>query len=458
MLGYQGIHQFSIVRRNAIRALAEQRQNGVSRYDVAQGDFFHNGEELLPEVRQWHEGLRQAVRRTDHITVPLLDFVEKHMLTPTETRLPAEELYPQIQQLMDQIEVEQIPPEMDALMKTLFVIDQDAASTPGWVAKERTVQHNVSNNLTNKPPFELLKTASRFEALSRVSGFVTGNLATAEKYQVHPEAVYHTTGTDQTTEALHQSRLSLHGGSPPHASIQRRPTVTTQRNSSGHGGQLPHQPQNVIQAAEQSGNTNWGMSLKRGDPDHVLRAYFDNRDIKFLVDNASSMTEHWDEATFLLETLVKKAAPFDPDGMDLYFTLGREGVQGKRKAEPFRSAMTKARPKPGWSTDMTGALERIFKEYFDTVAERRRKRKSPKEDLTLIILTDGIWGATDDKEEVGRYVVTVLKKLEELGIYGFKKRPVSIEFVQLGDDDDATLRLEALDNDMPVKGYKYVYP
>jgi hypothetical protein len=58
---------------------------------------------------------------------------------------------------------------------------------------------------------------------------------------------------------------------------------------------------------------------------------------------------------------------------------------------------------------------------------------------------------------VYNYMATeLLPKLEERNILRFKQRPVSIEFVQFGDNDDATERLRALDDDMEFKGYKYV--
>lgn len=471
VLGYQGIGQFRIIRQKAIDGLVRQQQNDTSGGEtIMHGDFFHNGREVLPEVKQWHLLLRSSIRKTDHITSALLDLVETRLLIAVDSRISAEELYTTLQRLIGETEVEETDPEMDALMKTLVEIDQNAPSTPAeWRSTTIKAQASQDTVHLNDPRIELRKTASRFEALSKVTRVMVDNVGSSTPvHQQHRHSRVYNPPIDQSTDAVNHHRMSSTSFSPLPF---RRSTTGTQRPANT----VIHQPQNAIQAREQFGNTNWVKMLKRGDADLVLKAYFDNRDIvcdqrsfcviyktnrrqKFLVDNASSMGPYWDEATFLLETLVNKASPFDPDGMDLYFTLGKESVTREKGSSAFRRSMGRAKPSnlEVTSTDMTRALERIFEAYFNTVQERRRKKKSPKEDLTLIVLTDGVWDATDDKEEVGRYIVTIMKRLEQLDIGGFKKRPVSIEFVQLGNDDDATERLRALDDDMPVKGYKYV--
>jgi hypothetical protein len=181
------------------------------------------------------------------------------------------------------------------------------------------------------------------------------------------------------------------------------------------------------------------------------------------VDNATSMEPYWDEATYLLETLVMKAKPFDDDGMDLFFTLGQASVKGKKDEKLFREKMRSQRPKTAsvLKTDMVVPIEQIFKSYFkllDSYEDKYRKSKKRTDPrLTLVILTDGMWAATEHSDEVYHYMVKdLLPKLDERNILRFKQRPVSIEFVQFGDNDDATERLRALDDDMEYKGYKYV--
>ena len=106
-------------------------------------------------------------------------------------------------------------------------------------------------------------------------------------------------------------------------------------------------------------------------------------------------------------------------------------------------------------TDMRGSLGNIFDKYI-TDARRKKQYNSDIKNLTLIVLTDGKWEGTKNKEEVNRKIVYFSRELE--GIIGnLKDRPVSIEFIQFGYDEDATYRLKALDNDLKYSGIRYVF-
>jgi hypothetical protein len=68
--------QFSHFRQIAIHQLVA---NAPGR-NLPLGDYFHNGSELLPEVKSWHEYLRYLIRRNDTITGQVLDLIENGML------------------------------------------------------------------------------------------------------------------------------------------------------------------------------------------------------------------------------------------------------------------------------------------------------------------------------------------------------------------------------------------
>ncbi|KAG9660024.1 hypothetical protein KCU64_g3470, partial [Aureobasidium melanogenum] len=56
-------------------------------------DAFHNNGDVLPQIRIWHDHLKQLIRQSDHITGPILDVVEKHLLLKNpEARLRSSEL------------------------------------------------------------------------------------------------------------------------------------------------------------------------------------------------------------------------------------------------------------------------------------------------------------------------------------------------------------------------------
>jgi hypothetical protein len=170
---------------------------------------------------------------------------------------------------------------------------------------------------------------------------------------------------------------------------------------------------------------------------------------------------HWYEATFLLQTLLLKARGQDENGMDLLFTSGLVKVEGREgrgsstliKKDPFMAAMKdpNARPQKNNRTDMRRPLGDIFDKYVNE-AKRGKRMGHEIKNLTLIVLTDGIWdGMNKNKEEVRELIITFVKNVREI-VGDLKQRPVSIEFIQFGCDEDATYRLWVLDNHLKYDG------
>jgi hypothetical protein len=162
------------------------------------------------------------------------------------------------------------------------------------------------------------------------------------------------------------------------------------------------------------------------------------------------MRNDWFQATFLLETLVMKAKGQDENGMDLYFTIGKSRVNNSNDKSAFIKAMEKERPEPGMHTDIRIRLGKIFEDYIREATKGTRVNTKVR-NLTLIILTDGIWSGTGDKDEVRRNIIRFVKDLTKL-VGEHRNRPVSIEFIQFGDDLDATHRLRSLDDDLKWDG------
>lgn len=83
ILGPSGLRVFSNIRAEAVsRRLEANLRESVSPDDaiIGHGDFWHDGEEVLPEVLQWHAYLRSVVRPTDPIAAHILDLVDNQML------------------------------------------------------------------------------------------------------------------------------------------------------------------------------------------------------------------------------------------------------------------------------------------------------------------------------------------------------------------------------------------
>jgi hypothetical protein len=167
------------------------------------------------------------------------------------------------------------------------------------------------------------------------------------------------------------------------------------------------------------------------------------------------MLNYWDEAVYLLETLVMKAAGQDPNGMDLLFTHGDVKVSGKDDAAKFRRAMTKAKPVENvpWHTNMSQSLGAILQDHLDEIEYKKRTRETIHS-LTIVVLTDGIWEGMNDKDDVRKKIIEFDSNLKAAKIGNLITRPVSIQFIQFGSDEDARELLRRLDDDMPYYGVK----
>ena len=163
------------------------------------------------------------------------------------------------------------------------------------------------------------------------------------------------------------------------------------------------------------------------------------------------MVEHWDQAEFVLETLVRKAAKIDKNGMDLSFTLGNVEVRGKQSTSYFLEAMDHKDAKPHQTqTDMNSALGAIFDGYIRYL----QNPSSEKKNLTLMVLTDGIWGGTFDKHRIKEKIVEFIRDVTQI-LGRHREHPVGIQFIQFGEDPDATYRLQSLDDDLT---YEFTNP
>jgi hypothetical protein len=187
----------------------------------------------------------------------------------------------------------------------------------------------------------------------------------------------------------------------------------------------------------------------------------------FLVDNATSMAPYWDDAIFLLDVIASRISGYDTDGLDLRFTndtLGLANISSQRrlrlkKDSKFKTAMDKARPNPmdklRVGTNMAKGLENIFNVYLHKLEGGKAKK------FTLVVLTDGLWiDMGNDKDRVRRVIKEVMTHCNKewksksdnsdgnTATRASKLRPVSIQFVQFGQDEDAFMTLRHLDNEL----------
>jgi hypothetical protein len=173
------------------------------------------------------------------------------------------------------------------------------------------------------------------------------------------------------------------------------------------------------------------------------------------------MRQHWPEATYLLETLVLKAAGQDPDGPDLMFTMGAQVLKGERKASAFRKTMEHpdAMPRDSEVTDIRVSLGEIFDQYLKDLEKANKSSWGgvTVKNLTIIVLTDGLWQGVKVKKEVDDLIVSFVQRVGQITNNVIPRR-VSLQFIQFGRDLDATSRLRILDNNLKAQGIPSVYP
>jgi hypothetical protein len=120
VLGFQGVRQYETLRR-----LSSANKNT--------NDRFHNGVDVLPEVKKWHNYLRGHLRQSDTATPLVLDLIEHDMLqTETNNRLGMKTLCTRLDKLIkhaneDAANLENHTKTTDALvLKALLTLEEEA--------------------------------------------------------------------------------------------------------------------------------------------------------------------------------------------------------------------------------------------------------------------------------------------------------------------------------------------
>ncbi|KAJ9602690.1 hypothetical protein H2200_012884 [Cladophialophora chaetospira] len=481
-LGYNGILGYERLRENAIKTLLSQQDFS----DWPEADFFHDGSNVLEAIPHWHDAVRQNIRRTDTLTVQVLDLVTGSMLQGNpKQRITATALCARLNAILDSCpespEFAELPDVQTALNE---VQSQNEELHAQDVPEPRTQQ---SGPFQDRATRDAQKTYNMHMARMRSVNFGAPTAGSSLRPSISREipkprfsqdrpSANHT--VDQGGTFYSNKSSTSQSGVRRQDSATRQPRPPPNPQFKRTSTMAPPNPQDVFQARheleELAAEQKRGLSNKfkmMVTPDRTknkfLAEFFDNRDIIFVADNAGSMAEHWPQATELLDVLVKKAKNLDENGMDLYFThtngkpnavFDRQGegkvristfpkVDGKKDVAKFKEAMKvpDSKPVPAAKTDMSlmlGFLLDMYIKQLKDVGTNKAKKQ------TIIILTDGKW-ELDKVSEVIKDFVNDWKGLDRDKI---KSRSMGIQFVQFGNDPDATLRLDYLDNKLEFEG------
>ncbi|KZO98173.1 hypothetical protein CALVIDRAFT_478973 [Calocera viscosa TUFC12733] len=157
------------------------------------------------------------------------------------------------------------------------------------------------------------------------------------------------------------------------------------------------------------------------------------------------MADLWDEAKRALGEIATMAAKYDIDGVDIYFVNDRKQGIGLRQTADAVIALFDSIEPAGADSEIAGRLEEFLLPYlnraekYQQAVELGTAAHLPKvRPINFIVLTDGV--PSDDPESV---IVSAARRLDA---QNFPLSQVGIQFVQLGDDPEATEVLQHLDD------------
>lgn len=159
VFGYQGIKQYAVLRQDAIRRIMQDSPNDV-RPVLERGDYFHDGHGVLSNVTNWHEFVRQCLRKTDVITPMVLDVVDKWMLVGAAgERIASSALCLEL----DRIKERALEPPLEArkilptAFDTIFREDRLRPTTVPFTKPQTSARSHVVLNDRSEQPLDVTR-------------------------------------------------------------------------------------------------------------------------------------------------------------------------------------------------------------------------------------------------------------------------------------------------------------
>lgn len=298
VLGCQGIGQFGILRRRAFeKAIEGQLSGGVQQSSTMQatGDYFHDGKDVLSEVKSWHEVLRGAVRKTDTITSRVLDLVDEKMLIGNaEHRTKANSLCADLKDICPQIDRENSEGKAQdsmpkSVMEALFAVDkgapsrilEDAMPGGGQLPKHFRPSSGDPRRDRSRTGIKLMKTSHRSETFESALGSQSEEERSTES-QLDDQQYRDTIRLQHPADA----GLGISVPISPQAGRNDHPpnaTPSPEHHRPLHKRTLSETHfQTISQAYEELHSQSWtigSLKIKKPPKDPFLARHFDKRDI-----------------------------------------------------------------------------------------------------------------------------------------------------------------------------------
>jgi uncharacterized protein with von Willebrand factor type A (vWA) domain len=173
---------------------------------------------------------------------------------------------------------------------------------------------------------------------------------------------------------------------------------------------------------------------------------FAKRDYTLIIDKSGSMCmpdrsgqSRWLQAQESTFALARQCEQFDPNGITIYTFSSRfsryDNVTADRVTQVFKENQ------PLGSTNLAAVLNDATSNYF----QRKASGEANHNGETILVITDG---EPDDRRAVIDVIIAATQKMD-------KDEELGISFIQVGNDQAATLFLQTLDDQLEDVGAKF---
>lgn len=166
-------------------------------------------------------------------------------------------------------------------------------------------------------------------------------------------------------------------------------------------------------------------------------------DTTILCDDSESTEMFLDDLHRAVAAVVAKVVQYDPDGIDVFFFNNRTQHRSKSADDIMRLLRS---VQPRGSTPTASALRRVIDPYLSElenwVVEGKPAGLPKPRPLNVLVLTDG---APNRGEEPDGVIIEAARRLDA---GRWPPHQLGLQFVQIGDDDEAAEALRRLDDEL----------
>lgn len=184
-----------------------------------------------------------------------------------------------------------------------------------------------------------------------------------------------------------------------------------------------------------------GSAMQRSNTSEDKLAVLRRYDVMILVDDSASMYDLWREAEQALAGIADIVVRYDADGVDVYFLNSQQYLQGAKDSGSIRELFQYVGP-VGESTPTEVRVEELLSPYIDACEQAKRGGGTLPKPLNLLILTDG---AADDPDTLAYTLTGFAKRLDDIHV---PLSQLGVQFIQVGNDPEATAALRELDDEL----------